>query len=92
MLRQQSSDSKSYQLSHCGCDDKDTVYDQSFNDSLVSGYTDNATYQHNVDTQGNITAPAEDSTNMQHNKEILEVETDSEMTTSEDNTGIDNDY
>jgi len=47
-----------------------------------TGFTDNASYQHPVDTQGNIIHQQETK------QEIIEHDTDSEMTTSEDTTGL----
>ena len=55
--------------------------------TLNSGYTeDNASYLHNLDTQGNITGEMTDTHYAQDN------ETDSEMTTSEDTTTGDYDF
>jgi len=47
-----------------------------------TGFTDNASYQHHVDTQGNITDGHEIK------QDMMEQDTDSEMTTSEDTTGL----
>jgi len=55
-----------------------------------TGFTDNAHFQHQVDTQGNIQGNTQGNLTGENKvpvkKQETEPETDSEMTTSEDNT------